>query len=415
MSDERGRIQDLIYDWNGADGPHSFLRHIEFDDETLRDGLQSPSATDPSIGEKIELLHLMAKLGIQSADIGLPGAGPRAEADALVLAKEIADNNLPIRPNCAARTMVRDIEPIVRISEKAGIAVEASTFIGSSPIRIYTESWSVEKLLEHTRTAIEFAVKQGLPVMYVTEDTTRAHPDTLRKLYSTAIECGAARLCIADTVGHSIPTGVRSVVRFVRGIVEESGRDVHLDWHGHCDRGTALLNAVEAIEAGVTRVHGTALGVGERCGNLPLDLLLVNLRLLGWIDNDLSSLNQYCRQASMALDVPIPPNYPVFGRDAFRTATGVHAAAVIKAFRRGDTELADWVYSGVPAGMFGRQQRIDVGPMSGASNVHFWLERHGFEIEEELVQSILGEAKSSKKTLSDKEIQKIIDSHRKGD
>ncbi len=414
MNADRGRIQDLIYDWNGADGPHSFLRPIEFDDETLRDGLQSPSVKDPSIGEKIELLHLMAKMGIQSANIGLPGAGPRAEEDALLLAKEIVSAKLPIRPNCAARTMIRDIEPIVRISQASGLPVEASTFIGSSPIRIHTENWSVDTLLDHTRTAVSFAVKEGLPVMYVTEDTTRAHPETLKQLYNTAIDCGAKRLCICDTVGHSIPTGVRSLVHFVRGIVEESGADVKIDWHGHCDRGTALLNAIQAIESGVTRVHGTALGVGERCGNLPIDLLLVNLKLLGWIDNDLSSLNEYCRKASNSLDVPIPVNYPVFGRDAFRTATGVHAAAVIKAIRRGDTELADWVYSGVPAGMFGRNQRIDIGPMSGASNVHYWLEKHGFDDDDILVKSILDVAKKSSKTLGDDEIQKVISSYRKG-
>ncbi len=414
MSDERGRIQDLIYDWNGAEGPHSFLRPVEFDDETLRDGLQSPSVKDPPIERKIELLHLMARLGIQSANIGLPGAGPRAEEDALRLAKEIASAKLPIRPNCAARTMVRDIEPIVRISQKSGIAVEASTFIGSSPIRIYTERWSLEKLLDHTRKAVTFAVKENLPVMYVTEDTTRAHPDALKALYGEAIECGASRLCISDTVGHAVPNGVRSLVRFVRGIVERSGKDIKIDWHGHSDRGTALLNAIEAIEAGVTRVHGTALGVGERCGNLPIDILLVNLKLLGWIDNDLSALNEYCRLASASLEVEIPPNYPVFGRDAFRTATGVHAAAVIKALHRGDVELADWVYSGVPAGMFGRRQRIDVGPMSGASNVHYWLEAHGFDADEQLVASILEAAKASNTTLTDREIQRIIESRKGG-
>lgn len=406
----RGEIRELIFDWN-RESQDLFVpsQPIEFDDETLRDGLQSPSVHDPSIDEKLEILHLIAELGIQSANIGLPGAGPRAEADALRLAQEIARQGLHIFPNCAARTMIRDVEPIVRISQGAGIPVEAATFIGSSPIRLYTEDWSIDKLLHHTEEAVTFAVKNDLPVMYVTEDTSRAHPDVLEKLYTTAISCGARRLCIADTVGHATPTGVRALVKFVRGVVLKSGvPDVKIDWHGHCDRGMAVNNALAAIEEGVTRVHGTALSVGERCGNLSMDLFLVNLRLLGWIDNDLTKLPVYVQKVSDALGVPIPANYPVFGEDAFRTATGVHAAAVIKAMHKGDRELADWVYSGVPAGLVGREQTIDIGPMSGASNVAFWLEHRGEEVDTALVQAILDVAKQSKKTLTDQQIQDVI-------
>ncbi len=406
----RGEIRELIFDWN-RESQELFVpsQPVEFDDETLRDGLQSPSVNDPSIEEKLEILHLIGDIGIQSANIGLPGAGPRAEADALRLAQEIAREGMGIFPNCAARTMIRDVEPIVRISQGAGIPVEAATFIGSSPIRLYTEDWSIDKLLHHTEEAVTFAVKNDLPVMYVTEDTSRAHPDVLAKLYTTAIACGARRLCIADTVGHATPIGVRALVKFVRGVVEKCGvPDVKIDWHGHCDRGMAINNALAAIEAGVSRVHGTALSVGERCGNLPMDLFLVNLRLLGWIENDLTKLPAYVQKVSDALGVPIPANYPVFGEDAFRTATGVHAAAVIKAMHKGDRELADWVYSGVPAGLVGREQTIDIGPMSGASNVAYWLEHRGMEVDTALVQAILDVAKQSKKTLKDQQIQDVI-------
>ncbi|NNE08395.1 MAG: 2-isopropylmalate synthase [Gemmatimonadetes bacterium] len=406
----RGEIRELIFDWN-RENQELFVpsEPIEFDDETLRDGLQSPSVHDPSIEEKLEILHLIGDLGIHSANIGLPGAGARAEADALRLAQEIAREGMDIFPNCAARTMVRDVEPIVRISQGAGIAVEAATFIGSSPIRLYTEDWSVDKLLGYTEEAVTFAVKNDLPVMYVTEDTSRAHPDVLEKLYTTAISCGARRICIADTVGHATPTGVRALVKFVQDVIAKIGvPGVKIDWHGHCDRGMAISNALAAIEAGVTRVHGTALSVGERTGNLPLDLLLVNLRLLGWIDNDISKLPLYVQRVSETLRVPIPRNYPVFGEDAFRTATGVHAAAVIKAMHKGDRELADWVYSGVPAGMVGREQAIDIGPMSGASNVVFWLELRGEEVETALVHAILDVAKQSKDTLTDQQIHDVI-------
>jgi 2-isopropylmalate synthase len=397
---------ELIYDWNSVGREEAALRPIEFDDESLRDGLQSPSVIDPPVEKKIEILHLMDSLGIDSADIGLPGAGPRAVADVTRLAKEIADCKLDIQPNCAARTVIADIVPIVEISQKVGIPIEACMFIGSSPIRQYAEGWSLEMMLTATEEAIKFAVSEGLPTMFVTEDTTRAHPQTIRSLYRTAIEAGAKRVCVCDTVGHATPDGVRALISYIKAVIQgmELDYEVKIDWHGHQDRGLGVINAIAAYEAGADRLHGTALGIGERVGNTPMDQLLVNLKLMGYIDQDLTNLTRYCEAVSEATGVPIPVSYPVVGRDAFRTATGVHAAAVIKAFRKGDDWLADMVYSGVPARLINRQQLIEIGPMSGKSNVIFWLERHGIEPTEDRVEKIFNRAKQSPTLLTDAEI-----------
>src|ERR671924_1104524 len=390
-------IDELVYDWNKIEpSTPPPNRKIGFDDETLRDGLQSPSVCEPSVEKKIELLHLMDALAIDTADIGLPGAGGTHAAGVETMAREIVDKKLKIRPNCAARTHRNDIIPIAEISQRAGIAIEACTFIGSSPIRFYAEEWTLDKLLKLTEEAVTLAVNEGLPVMFVTEDTTRANPETIRALYTTAIRCGARAICVCDTVGHATPDGARSVVRFVKEIIEEQGEKVRLDWHGHQDRGLGVINSIAAIEGGADQVHGTALGVGERVGNTPMDQLLVNLKLMGWIDNDLSRLREYCEKAAAACGWTIPLNYPVFGRDAFRTATGVHAAAVIKSFRKGDAELADLVYSGVPAHLFGLKQSIEIGPMSGKSNVVYWLESRGLEATDERVQRIYEHAKSAR-------------------
>jgi 2-isopropylmalate synthase len=398
----------LIYDWNVVGGDALKKYDIEFDDETLRDGLQSPSVTTPPIEKKIEILRLMAELGIESADVGLPGAGPHIAADVTALVKEIVDARLPIKPNCAARTVRADVQPIIDISDATGIPIEACTFIGSSPIRQYAEDWPLDMMLRATEDAVTFAVKHGLPVMYVTEDTTRANPDTLRRLYKTAIECGARRVCIADTVGHATPNGTRAVVSFVKELIEETGEHVKIDWHGHMDRGLGVINAIAAIEAGAQRIHGCALGIGERCGNVPMDQLLVNLQLLGYIDRDLSKLRQYCQTVSEVCHVPIPFNYPVVGRDAFRTATGVHAAAVIKAYKKNDVKLANTVYSGVPSHLFGLEQTIDIGPVSGKSNVIFWLTKRGIEPTEERVERIFQYAKQSSTVLTEEKIMKLI-------
>jgi 2-isopropylmalate synthase len=400
---------DLIHDWNRADHPDPTPGTPMLDDETLRDGLQSPSVIDPPIDAKKRILHLQDALGIDTADVGLPGAGPRAEADVEALCQEIARAKLKIRANCAARTMIRDIEPIVRIADAVGEPIEACLFIGSSPIRQYAEGWDEEFLLRQSAEAIEYAVKAGLPVMYVTEDTSRANPGTVRKLYSEAVRLGVKRVCVTDTVGHATPEGTTGLIRFVREVVEQAGgADVGIDWHGHRDRGLGVANCLAAYRAGATRVHGCGLGIGERCGNAEIDLLLVNLKLLGWVDRDLTALAEYCRAVSEATGVPIPSNYPVVGTDAFETATGVHAAAVIKAYRKGDDWLADRIYSGVPAGEFGFRQRIRVGPMSGRSNVIFWLEGHEIEPTSERVDRIFEAAKRSNRLLEDDEIHALL-------
>jgi 2-isopropylmalate synthase len=402
-------VDELVYYWNMIEpslvAPN---RHIGIDDETLRDGLQSPSVTEPPVEQKLELLHLMEALNIDTANIGLPGAGGTHAAGVERLAREIADKKLKIRPNCAARTHRNDITAVLEISQRAGIPIEACTFIGSSSVRFFAEDWTLDKLLQMTEEAVSFAVGQGLPVNFVTEDTTRANPETIRALYSTAIRCGAKAVCVCDTVGHSTPDGARSVVRFVKSIIEEQGGNIRLDWHGHQDRGLGVINSIAAIQGGADQVHGSALGIGERVGNTPLDQLLVNLKLMGWIDNDLTRLGEYCQTAARICCWDVPANYPVFGRDAFRTATGVHAAAVIKSYRKGDQHLADIVYSGVPAGEFGLEQVIEIGPMSGKSNVIYWLEKRGIKPDENLVNRIYDRAKSATGVLEESEIMGLL-------
>jgi 2-isopropylmalate synthase len=401
----------LIYDWNqDAAGPRPVAM---LDDETLRDGLQSPSVRTPTIEEKIEILHRMDALGIDTADIGLPGAGPRVARDVERLARAIAQGRLKIQANCAARTVVADITPIAEITQRTGVPIECCAFIGSSPIRQYAEGWSLDYLLKCTEDALTFAAKEGLTTMYVTEDTTRADPESIRALYTTAIRAGASRVCVADTVGHATQHGAKAVVTFVKSIVTELGVDVGIDWHGHKDRGFGVASAIAALEAGATRLHGAALGIGERCGNTPLDLLLVNLVMMGYRDQSLTELPAYCQAVARACDVRIAPNYPVLGADAFRTATGVHAAAVVKAFRKGDRPLMDAVYAAVPASLVGREQEIEVGPLSGRSNVVFWLEKRGLPASDEVVDRVFAAAKASNRTLTHDQVQTIVDEARR--
>ncbi len=403
--------RDIIFDWNDVQPQLKPTSPFELLDETLRDGVQSPSVTDPSLEDKLELVELMEDVGVRAVNIGLPGAGKRAFDDVVALAKHIQKKKLKLAPNCAARTVTADIKPVADAVQRTGQKISVYTFIGSSPIRQWAEDWDIDFIQKTSAAAIDFAVKEGLEVAYVTEDTTRSAPHNLDRLFRSAIEHGATRLVLCDTVGHATPAGTRALVEWTRGFIAGMGVDVKIEWHGHNDRGLAVSNALAAILAGVNRVHGCGLGIGERVGNTSLDLLLLNLKLMGWFEGDLTSLVPYVRKVSEACKFPIARNHPLSGSDAFRTATGVHAAAIIKAKKHGNERLADRVYSGVPAGEFGREQEIEIGHMSGMSNVRFWLELRGIPESDELCRAILTRAKSCAWTLSEEEVLAVVEQH----
>ncbi len=377
-------------------------------DETLRDGLQSPSLRDPSVGEKIELLHAMDSLGVGVANVGLPGAGDVALASAVACARAIAQAHMRLIPSCAARTVTRDIEAGAKVSQSAGIGVEVYAFVGCSPVRMLVEGWSLEWVMQRIEESARVAAAEDLSLCLVLEDATRAAPDLLATLLRQAVDLGVRRVCLCDTVGHAMPEGAARLVRWARGELGPRARGVGLDWHGHNDRGLAVANALAAWSAGCDRIHGTGLGLGERVGNAALDQLVVNFGLMGARRTDASGLAAYCNAVARTCGADVPFNYPVVGRDAFRTATGVRAAAIAKASKLGAHALADAVYSGVPARAFGQCQIIEVGPMSGASNVELWLSARAVASDRALVEAILELAKSSDHVLTDDEIWPLI-------
>ena len=401
---------ELIYDWNRDDEPPLDVSHVLLHDETLRDGIQDASVVDPRSSDKADIVRAMAALGIQSVDLGIPSAGSRAEGHCRRLAKVVADEGLPIQAACAGRTLVPDLERIVEISQASGISIEVMTFIGASPIRQRAESWSEEGILKRSTDAIAFAVREGLPVTFVTEDTTRSHPALLEMLFKAALDTGAHRLCLCDTVGHATPAGTHALVSFAKRVVEESGTGARIDWHGHNDRGLALANSLAAISAGADRIHGCVLGIGERVGNASLDQLWLNLTMMrGELDEaGLGALKHLCEIVSRSTDYPIPADYPVLGANAFKTGTGVHASAIFKARAQGGDALADRVYSSVPAGLLGRRQEVCIGPMSGLSNVRYWLRQRGHRDEHDVAEAILSAAKAGDRNLRDAEIEAII-------
>jgi 2-isopropylmalate synthase len=324
----------------------------------------------------------------------------------------MGENDYALRPGCAVRTVVSDIEPLVDLQAKHERQIQASAFLGTSPIRQYAEGWTMEKIISTAEKAVSFAIDNDIPVMFVTEDTTRSKPEDIKAVYTRALELGADRICVCDTCGHVTPNGVRKLLSFIQDeVISDAGvkrRDIEVNWHGHQDRGLGVANNLAAYEAGADVIHGTALGVGERAGNAPLDQTLVNLSLMGVISNDLTALNEYMRKAHEYVEVALPRNYPVFGKDAFETGTGVHASAVVKAMKKGDHWLADRVYSGVPAADYGLQQVIRIGHMSGRSNIIWWLQQNGYKATDELVSNLFEIAKGQRRMMTDKEVHAAI-------
>ncbi|HWZ87681.1 MAG TPA: LeuA family protein [Polyangiaceae bacterium] len=394
----------LIFDWNAeGNAKQGALLGVSLLDETLRDGLQSPSVKNPTLPEKIRSVELMNQLGIEFVNVGLPSASPKAFTEALELCREIAAHRWRIRPVCAGRTLAEDVAAIVEVSQGAGIAVEASLFVGSSPIRAFAEDWDLGLLLERTKTAVDAARRADLPVTFVTEDTTRARPETLRELFSLAVERGATRICLCDTVGFATPDGVGKVTQFAREVV---GARVGIDWHGHNDRGLAIANALSAAKAGADRLHATAMGVGERVGNPAMELLLLNLALAD-APRSLTHISEYCAHFSRVLGVEISDNQPLVGKNAFRTATGVHASAIVKAQAK-SRWLGDHVYSVLSATSIGQNAAICIGPMSGASNVQHWLKSHGISSNDTLLRALLERAKAADRVLTDEELLSVV-------
>ena len=398
-------LDDLINDWNGL--PAKGGRMPLLNDETLRDGLQSPSVRDPDIAAKRDLVHRVARMGVDALDLGMPGAGPQALSAVKALMVEIRDHRLAISPNVAVRTLEFDLAQVAEIQQRVGVPLEAGAFLGSSPIRMDVEGWDLAFLVKTARQAVAFCRRHEVPVMMVTEDSTRAKPEVLKAIYDAAMDEGAQAICLSDTCGHATPDGVRRLLRFIKEEVIQD-RTVRVDWHGHNDRGLGVANAIAAFEAGADRLHGSILGIGERCGNVALDQLMINLHLMGYPKGDLSDLPALAERVAELCGVDIPANYPVLGRDAFRTGTGVHAAAIVKALHRGDVELADAVYSGVPAALVSRRQEIEIGPLAGQSNVVYWLEMNGYDPSPERVDRILKTAKNSPRILTEAEIRAVV-------
>lgn len=403
---------DIIHDWN-LEGPSPpSIGAVHLHDETLRDGLQSPSVRNPDLEQKVRILRLLHDVGVQSASLGLPGASPQTQREIVSLLQLMHAEGLRPSPAVAARTHPHDLDATLEVGQKAGLPFEVMMFLGCSPIRMMTERWDEATLESLTRQAVRRTLQGGLTATFVTEDTTRSRPETLRRLFTAAIEEGATGLILCDTVGHATPSGVQHLVTWTDTLLKELGaRDrVTIDWHGHDDRGLALVNGLAAANAGADRVHATVMGIGERVGNTPLDLMLVNLKMYGAYDGDLAALNPLVQAVSDACQVPIPVGYPVFGADAFRTGTGVHAAAIRKALQQDDPWLAHRVYSAVPANWVGRSQEIEISYMSGASNIRFWLDRHGYPSDApHLIQAILDLAKRAKRRLADAEIHAVVE------
>jgi 2-isopropylmalate synthase len=397
---------DLIYDWN-IDPTYKTVKPIQLCDETLRDGLQGNLPRLPSVDEKLNLLARADRLGLSEACVGFP-AQTVAYQDALALFKGAKERRLRLPLGLVGRMVKSDIEAIASIQQASGHpAIAKLAMMGSSPMRRYVESRNLDELERLMREGVGYATQLDLPTHVSIEDVSRSEPKVIERLFSAAVESGATLVSICDTVGHITPFGTKRVVRHFRKFLNEQGYQVRLGFHGHNDRGLGVANALAAIEAGIDLIDCTVLGIGERTGNIPLDLTLVNLKIQGLWSGDISSLKDYCQEVARVCQLIIPPNYPIFGSNAFVTQAGVHASAILKAEIRGEPHIAALVYSPIDPHWVGLDYEIYVGPSSGRSNVQLLLHRKGLNVEERAIELILHKARRENRILSEEEVYEL--------
>lgn len=402
---------DIWFSWNSlkVSAPPGLPAYSgTFLDETLRDGLQAPSVRNLTLNQKITMIEHMVRSGVRAADLGFPGSDPAALRECIEIAKWIVATGYPLVQAYAGRTHPSDIDAICEIAQACGVVVEAYIFIGISPIRQYVEQWDIAQIQQKIRKSVAQCRREGVEFVLVLEDTIRCTPQVLRRIYDVAVELGIRRVALCDTVGAALPSGTESLIHWSNSYFSYRGHPVALEWHGHNDRGLALINSLTAHALGCARVHGTILGIGERAGNASLDLLMLNSHLDEHAKYDLVALREYCEYAAQVLGVGIPGNYPAMGENVFQTSAGVHASAIFKAHEKGSLPIKDAVYSGVPASLLGREQEILVDSSSGAINVKYWLLINGYECEnEDVIKQVLARAKASCQPLTDEQIRRV--------
>jgi isopropylmalate/homocitrate/citramalate synthase len=404
-----------MVEWNDVDPPAAPVERMQIHDETLRDGLHSPAARRPGLGDKLRLLHLMGRIGVDSACLGTPATSPGMRRDVSILAAEMASARIPVAAACAVRNRQADVAVVAEIAQATGLPIWVTAFVGISPMRADTGRRSAASAVRTVQDTVRFACGEGLRVCLVTDDTTGAAPELAKDVYAAALGEGAERICVYDAVGDATPWVTTAVVTKLRRDLDEMGYpDAGIDWHGHDDRGLAVANSLAAASAGASRLHGTALGAGGRAGNAAIEQLLVNLSDIRWRTSSLEALPRYCELAGRLSGVGISGNQPFIGKDVYRTATGVHAAAIRKAQRLGSSWLAERVYAGVPASVVGREQAIEIGPGSGRANILCWLDKHHIAAAPSLVREIQRAVAHATRIFTDEELFAITHITREG-
>lgn len=395
-------IKDLIFDW----GEYSFPSlPISVFDTTLRDGLQSPQIKkQPTLVEKVEFLAMAEEIGIDAIEIGFPVSSEFHKNDVIKLANHAKKNKYKILLSCLSRTTIKDVQAIIDVSQKAGISVGVNLLIGSSKIRRLVEEWDIKEMEKWIRQSIELAKANNLPVEFCTEDTTRTDPKMLKCLYQIAIQHGVKRIWIADTVGIATPSSAKKICNYIKKKII-GAKKIGLDWHGHDDKGLGVANSLIAVENGADRIQATALGIGERAGNTAMEPVLLNLVLAGSKKYNLTKLGKYSEAASKMFNIPIRDSYPAIGKLVHTTAVGMHAAAIYKAKELNRDDLAGLVYSSYNPQLVGRESNIFIGPMSGAANVEWNLDRLHIKKKPELIEKLLDKAKSENRYLTDEDIK----------
>ncbi len=364
-------------------------------DETLRDGEQT-AGTLLTVDEKVEIAKLMDEVGVAVIAAGFPMV---SEAERRTI-KLLSDEGFTQAKLAApARAVIGDIQACL----DSGAEI-IPIFIAPSRLRLeFQLRMTLDEAIERLERCTDYGVEHGAEIAYVVEDATRSEIDTIVKISHAAVEAGANKIIIADTVGFSRPAAIQFIVKQVtQELSDLTKKSFDMGIHVHNDFGLASANTLAAIEMGITYPHVCVNGFGERAGNAALEEVVMALEILYGVKTGIKTarLFELSKLVERAFAIPIPVHKAIVGQNAFNHGSGIHVHATL---------AHSLSYEPIPPEMVGRKRSFYLGKFAGRHLIEYVLKKNNIPATKQQVQEIAQAVKQHHAQQDKKSILKRFD------
>ncbi|MFX1279673.1 MAG: LeuA family protein [Promethearchaeota archaeon] len=390
-------LRDLLIDYNEiALSNYDLPKSIEIWDETLRDGEQSPTVY-LTLDEKIHLAKLMDEIGVKLIAVGFPAVSESEKKIVKTIVNENINNSTILG---IARPRKDDIDACIDADLK-----EIVIFMPISPIFRKTLKQSEEQQLDQINSALHYAKDNGFKINWVSEDGTRCDFNHLKDVFNAAIEAGAERIVLGDTVGVLTPISTSYLIqRINKEVISPLKKQIPIGIHTHNDFGLAVANTITGVIEGCQYPHTCINGYGERAGNAALEEVATILERLGIKTGiDLTRLPELSEVCEKYFCKPLSQYKPIVGDYAFSHESGLHIAAIL---------AHPLTYEPINPHMVGRRRKFYLGKFSGTKSVAYALQQKikvlDLDIPVEIIRKISTEVKRKHETTSKEELRKTF-------